>query len=62
MSNPSHLISATFNPPNLRRKSIRRRAYVGTVFFRTRQTAKALHRAAKDYPVRSRYRSVLLNR
>jgi hypothetical protein len=29
MSNPSHLIRAAFNTPNLPRKSIRRRAYVG---------------------------------
>jgi hypothetical protein len=31
-------------------------------FCRKRQTAKTLHRAAKDYPVRSSHRSALLNR
>ena len=38
MSNPSHLISVAFNPPNLRRKSIRRRAYVGLLVAATSAT------------------------
>ena len=38
MSNPSHLISAAFNTPNLRRKSIRRRAYVGLLVAATSAT------------------------
>ena len=38
MSNPSHLISAAFNTPKLRRKSIRRRAYVGLLVAATSAT------------------------
>jgi hypothetical protein len=38
MSNPSYLISAAFNTPNLRRKSIRRRAYVGLLVAATSAT------------------------
>ena len=35
MSNPSHLIQAAFNAPNLPRKSIGQRAYVGLLIATT---------------------------
>ena len=50
MSNPSHLISAAFNTPNLRRKSIRRRAYVGLFVAATGATVLWSGRAAHSGP------------
>ena len=50
MSNPSHLISAAFNTPKLRRKSIRRRAYVGLLVAATSATVLWSGSAAHSGP------------
>jgi hypothetical protein len=50
MSNLSHLIRAAFNTPNLPRKSIRRRAYVGLFVAATSATVLWSGSAARSGP------------
>jgi hypothetical protein len=50
MSNPSHLIRAAFNTPNIPRKSIRRRAYVGLLVAATSATVLWSGSAAHSGP------------
>ena len=50
MRNPSHLIPAAFNPPNLPRKSIGRRAYVGLLIATTGATVLCGGSTARSGP------------
>lgn len=50
MRNPGRLISAAFNPPNLPRKSIGRRAYIGLLIAATGATVLCGSSAAHSGP------------